>query len=240
MKSMMMLVIGVVCAVGMGGKAIAGSLDSPGAPSAGSGMYTLQNLYDFLTSGTALTVQSSFQEPTSAPGATMKTVKEMGDGVAALFGQCDASPSTVASGTKFFSPQTGNWGVKTGTLALAGNAVAADVVTGRNFYANSWTMQTGSLTQYPATPDGWSGACVWKTGDITSCPSEYPTKHTRTTCTSYGITGGGARCQVNGNGNDDCSCSGQGCSRNCANFNFWNLAGTGSCTASQIYTYCCK
>ena len=33
----------------------------------------------------ALTVQTSFQEPTSGPGSTMKTTKEIGDGVQASF-----------------------------------------------------------------------------------------------------------------------------------------------------------
>ncbi|MCX6353529.1 MAG: hypothetical protein NTZ78_01340 [Candidatus Aureabacteria bacterium] len=239
MKRLMTVLFVLIFASGMAGMAVAGSLDSLGSPSAGSGMYTLQNLYDYLTSGTALTVQTGFQEPTSEPGSTMKTTKDVGDDIAARFDQCEASPSTVASGTKFFSTQTDNWGVKTGTLALTGNAVAADVISDKTFYSNSWTRQTGALTQYPATPSGWTGACVWKEGNIAECPSGYTNKHTRTTCAGYGCTGGGARCYVAGSGTDDCSCSGQGCNRNCANFYFWNLAGSGTCMGSQTYTYCC-
>ncbi|MCX6356173.1 MAG: hypothetical protein NTZ78_14920 [Candidatus Aureabacteria bacterium] len=56
MKRLMTVAFGLMFTVGMIGMAVAGSLDSPGAPSGGSGMYTLQNLYDYLTSGTALTV----------------------------------------------------------------------------------------------------------------------------------------------------------------------------------------
>jgi len=119
MKKLITVALSLMLMVGLSGLAVAGSLDSPGAPSAGSGMYTLQNLYDYLTSGTALTVQTSFQEPTSGPTAgTMKTTKEIGDAVATPFAMCDATADKVASGTKFFCTQSGSWGVKTGTLVV--------------------------------------------------------------------------------------------------------------------------
>jgi len=79
-------------------------------------MYTLQNLYDYLTSATALTVQSGFQEPTSGPTiGTMKTIKEIGDGIKERFDLCDTAATDVKSGKKFFSTVSGSWGVKTGT-----------------------------------------------------------------------------------------------------------------------------
>ncbi|MCX6356172.1 MAG: fibrinogen-like YCDxxxxGGGW domain-containing protein [Candidatus Aureabacteria bacterium] len=59
MKKLITVALSLMFTVGMIGMAVAGSLDSPGAPSGGSGMYTLQNLYDYLTSGTALTVLRS-------------------------------------------------------------------------------------------------------------------------------------------------------------------------------------
>jgi len=102
MKKLLMLVLSVMLMAGLCGTVVAGSLDSPGAPTAGSGMYTLQNLYDFLTSGTALTVQSSFQEPTSGPGSTMKSTKEIGDAIKALYDQCDTTAADVMPGKKFF------------------------------------------------------------------------------------------------------------------------------------------
>jgi len=77
-------------------------------------MYTLQNLYDFLPSGTALTVQSSFQEPTSGPGSTMKSTKEIGDAIKALYDQCDTTAADVMPGKKFFCTVSGSWGVQTG------------------------------------------------------------------------------------------------------------------------------
>lgn len=114
MKRLMMVVLSMVFAVGV---AVAGNIDSPGAPSAGSGMYTLQNLYDYLMSGTALTVAGSFQEPTAGPGSTMKNTKEIGDGIKGQFDQCDVAAADVALGKKFFCTQSGSWGVKTGTLS---------------------------------------------------------------------------------------------------------------------------
>ncbi|MCX6353831.1 MAG: hypothetical protein NTZ78_02865, partial [Candidatus Aureabacteria bacterium] len=61
MKKLMTLVFALMFAVGLAGVVIAGSLDAPGAPSEGSGMYTFQNLYDYIVSGTALEAQTSFQ-----------------------------------------------------------------------------------------------------------------------------------------------------------------------------------
>ncbi|MCX6353782.1 MAG: hypothetical protein NTZ78_02620 [Candidatus Aureabacteria bacterium] len=119
MKKLITAALSLMFAVGLSGLAVAGSFDSTGAPSAGSGMYTLQNLYDYLTSGTALTVQTSFQEPTSGPGSTMKSTKQIGDAVATPFAQCaTTTAANVESGKKFFCTQTDSWGVKTGTLVV--------------------------------------------------------------------------------------------------------------------------
>ncbi|MCX6354302.1 MAG: hypothetical protein NTZ78_05285 [Candidatus Aureabacteria bacterium] len=90
-------------------------MDAPGLPTAGSGMYTLQQIYDYMTSGTTLTVESSFQEPTSGPRPTMKSLKQLGDAVKSLYEQCDVTAANVDSGKKFFSTVPGSWGVQTGT-----------------------------------------------------------------------------------------------------------------------------
>ena len=109
----------MICAISVGGIAIAGSIDSPGAPSGGSGMYTLQNSYDYLTSGTALTVQSSFLEPVFGPAAgTMKTTKEIGDAIKALLDQSTVTADEVKAGERFFCTQPGSWGIQTGTGQL--------------------------------------------------------------------------------------------------------------------------
>jgi len=118
MKRLMAVMMGVLIAVGVVGMAIAGSLDSPGAPSVGSGMYTLQNLYDYLTRATALTGQIGFAQPTLAPSATMKSTKEIGDALKALFDQSEITTADVAQGKKFICTLPGSWGVQTGTALL--------------------------------------------------------------------------------------------------------------------------
>ncbi|MCX6354375.1 MAG: hypothetical protein NTZ78_05665 [Candidatus Aureabacteria bacterium] len=93
------------------------SMDSPGAPSAGSGLYTLSQIYDYLNSGIAATPAPSFQEPGAAPGPTMRTTKQIYDAIKAKYDQCDATAADVKSGKKFFSTLSGSWGVRTGTAS---------------------------------------------------------------------------------------------------------------------------
>ncbi|MCX6354784.1 MAG: fibrinogen-like YCDxxxxGGGW domain-containing protein [Candidatus Aureabacteria bacterium] len=116
MKKLLTIALSLLSMVCLSYTVIAGSLDSPGAPSAGSGMYTLQNLYDYLASGTALTVQSGFQEPSAAPGSTMKSTRQIGDAMKALYDQCNVAADNVEFGKTFFCTQPGSWGVRTGTL----------------------------------------------------------------------------------------------------------------------------
>jgi len=129
MKKLMTVMLSVMFAVGMAGMAVAGSLDSPGSPSAGSGMYTLQNLYNYIASGTGLEVQTGFQEPTSAPGSTMKTTKEIGDALKGSFEQCPVTAADVKSGVKFFCTQAGSWGVQTGTAQLVPTPTPSPTIT---------------------------------------------------------------------------------------------------------------
>ncbi|MCX6354084.1 MAG: hypothetical protein NTZ78_04150 [Candidatus Aureabacteria bacterium] len=153
MKKIIIAALSLTFMVGLSGLAVAGSLDSPGAPSAGSGMYTLQNLYDYLTSGSALTAQSSFQEPTSGPGSTMKTTKEIGDAIKALLDQSDVGTDNVESGKRFFCTQAGSWGIQTGTLIALPRPTATPTIT-----------PTPTITA-TATPTPWgSAACAAKGG----------------------------------------------------------------------------
>jgi len=129
MKKLITAALSLLFVVCVSYTAVAGSLDSPGAPSAGSGMYTLQNLYDYLTSGAALTVQTSFQEPTSGPGSTMKTTKEIGDAIKNKFNLCSATVDNVEQGVTFFCTQPGSWGVQTGTLVALPRPTATQTIT---------------------------------------------------------------------------------------------------------------
>ncbi|MCX6353497.1 MAG: hypothetical protein NTZ78_01175 [Candidatus Aureabacteria bacterium] len=125
MKRMMTIVLGVMFLVGLGGMAVAGSLDSPGDPSAGSGMYTLSQIYDYLNSGTEATPIAGFQEPGSAPGSTMRTTKQIYDDLKAKYDLCPATAADVKSGVNYFSTVSGSWGVRTGTYVTPQAACAA-------------------------------------------------------------------------------------------------------------------
>jgi len=138
MKKLITVALSLMFVVCLSYTVIAGSLDSPGAPSAGSGMYTLQNLYDYLTSGTALTVQSSFQEPTSGPGSTMKSTKEIGDTIAGKFNLCAATADNVEQGVTFFCTQAGSWGVQTGTLSALPRPTATPTITPTPTQTPTW------------------------------------------------------------------------------------------------------
>jgi len=116
MKKLLVVVLSVMLTVGLCGMAVAGSLDSSGEPTAGSGMYTLSQIYDYLDSGTVPpTPSAGFQEPVAPPSPTMKTTKEIYDVIKAKFDLCAAGPSDVKSGMKFFCTQSGSWGLRTGT-----------------------------------------------------------------------------------------------------------------------------
>ncbi|MCX6354296.1 MAG: hypothetical protein NTZ78_05255 [Candidatus Aureabacteria bacterium] len=94
------------------------SMDSPGLPSAGSAMHTLQQVYDYLNSGIKTTPVPSFRGPGAGPGPTMKTLEEIYQDIQAKFDQCPATAADVKSGVRFFSTQSESWGVKTGTGSI--------------------------------------------------------------------------------------------------------------------------
>ncbi|MCX6355960.1 MAG: fibrinogen-like YCDxxxxGGGW domain-containing protein [Candidatus Aureabacteria bacterium] len=162
MKKIITLALSLLFAAGLSGLAVAGSLDSPGAPSAGSGMYTLQNLYDYLTNGTALTVQTGFQEPTSGPGSTMKTTREIGDAIKALHDQCDVTAADVALGKRFFCTQPGSWGVRTGIGQMVPTPTPTITPTPTYaYYASCKAIKTATPSAadgtYTIDPDGQGG-----------------------------------------------------------------------------------
>ncbi|MCX6355618.1 MAG: hypothetical protein NTZ78_12080 [Candidatus Aureabacteria bacterium] len=118
MRTTLVAVLSVMVASSLCGIAVAGSLDALGAPSAGSGMYSLQQVYDYLYAGTMPTIPGSFQEPGASPGSTMRTTKQIIEVVATPFAECPATAANVQSGVKFFCTHAGSWGVQTGTLVV--------------------------------------------------------------------------------------------------------------------------
>jgi len=96
---------------------LAGSLTPPGAPANGSGMPTLQGIYDQLNSGATATVSSSFQEPSSGPAAgTGKSLSDIKAKLPALDDASGATAGDALSGKTFWGLRTGAWGTATGSM----------------------------------------------------------------------------------------------------------------------------
>jgi len=115
MKKLIGVILSMLFLAGISYLAVAGSIDSPGAPSAGSGMYTLLEIYDYLNSGTVAPTPGPFQMPGAGPGSTMKSLKEIYGDIKAKIDQCGATAADVKTGKTFFSTLSGSWGVQTGT-----------------------------------------------------------------------------------------------------------------------------
>ena len=60
-----------------------------------------------------------------------------------ILDQITAIASSVKSGVIFLDK---NGELQTGTLSLSGNAAVGNVLSGKTFYSNSWTKQTGTMT----------------------------------------------------------------------------------------------
>jgi hypothetical protein len=152
-------VLGVMIVAGLSGAARAGSIDSPGAPSEGSGMYSLNQIYDYLNSGTAAPAPGPFMEPAAGPGSATKTFKELYEDIKAKLDQCDITPDNVEAGKKFFCTQPGSWGVQTGTLCVLPRPTATPTVTQTPTITPTSTLtptRTPTITPTPtATPWGY-------------------------------------------------------------------------------------
>ena len=114
----LMMATGLILTVGV----IAGNLEPSWGPQSGSGMYTLSDVYYYLTEGTEGSIADSFQDPTAGPGSTMMNTKVIYDDVKSEFDGCGAEPGDVMSGTTFFSTDTSAWGMQTGSMKSADQA----------------------------------------------------------------------------------------------------------------------
>ena len=99
------------------GTALAGSLDSPAAPtSAGSAMYTLEDIYNRLNAGTAGAKRTgAFTEPSSGPVAGGHTLNDVMGKAPYVDNATGAGVADVTSGKKFWGLTSSGWGIKTGT-----------------------------------------------------------------------------------------------------------------------------
>ncbi|MCX6355674.1 MAG: fibrinogen-like YCDxxxxGGGW domain-containing protein [Candidatus Aureabacteria bacterium] len=146
MRATLVIVLSGMVAAGLCGMVAAGSIDSPGAPTAGSRMYSLSQIYDYLNSGTVATIPGSFQEPSAAPGSTMKTTNQIYEAMATPFPQCNATADNVELGKTFFCTQPGSWGVQTGKVCIAGTPTITPTPTPTQTQTQT---QTPTLTPTP-------------------------------------------------------------------------------------------
>jgi hypothetical protein len=102
--------------------AMAGDLDAPAPPSdPGSAMFTLEDLYNRLSYGTAGAKRSgAFTGPVATPGSTMRTLNEIMAKAPAPNGSA-ATAAEVLTGKTYWGLSSGsNWGARTGTMANVG------------------------------------------------------------------------------------------------------------------------
>jgi len=139
----------------------AGSLDSPAPPDdAGSAMYTLEDIYNRLDTGTAGAKRTGpFVEPGAAPGSTGHTLNEVMAKTPAMDNTNGAAPEDVALGKTFWGLKDGTWGLQIGT-AMDENTIAL--------------LTTGQTTSYATGDDGstqtglaWPGPRFTDNGDGT-------------------------------------------------------------------------
>jgi hypothetical protein len=111
----------VLVVLGFGLSARAGSLDSTAAPtSAGSALYTLNDIYNRLNAGTAGTKRpGAFAEPVSGPDSTMRTTDEIMAKAPAV-DAAGATDAQVLADKKYWGLTAGAWGVHTGTMVDRG------------------------------------------------------------------------------------------------------------------------
>ncbi|MCX6355181.1 MAG: hypothetical protein NTZ78_09805 [Candidatus Aureabacteria bacterium] len=161
MRTTLVPVVSVMVASSLCGLAVAGSIDSPGAPSSGSGMVTLQQMYNYLSSGIEVTPVTGFQEATSGPTAgTMKSTQQIYDDIKAKFAQCTATAAHVESGWTFFSTASGSWGVQMGSGLMQPTPTITPTLT-----PTQTSTPTQTQTQTPTPTPTWNqGACAAKGG----------------------------------------------------------------------------
>jgi hypothetical protein len=121
--------------------ALAGNTDSPGGPTdAGSQMYTLKQIYDRLTTGAAATKMTTFTEPSSGPGSTMRTLDEIMAAAPALDNTNGATTTNVLAGQTFWGLTASQWATQTGTMPNNGaGSTIVPTTTNQSVAAGYWS-----------------------------------------------------------------------------------------------------
>lgn len=166
---LMVLVLVSVFAPGV----FAGDLEPPAGPDdAGSAMYTLEDAYNRLDTGTAGTKRTGgFTEPSSAPGSTGVALDEVMGMMPAADDADGAAPEDVAAGKTYWSLRTdGTWGPQTGTSATCATCSGTLSAGGRWCDQEDGTvkdMTTGLVWLQKAD---WGGQKQWRNSS-TDCGS---------------------------------------------------------------------
>ena len=129
MGNMIKSILATLAMVFAAGSALAGSLDAPAAPTdPGSAMYTGEDIYNRLTTGTAGVKRSGpFAEPEAVPTAGGHTLDEIMAAAPAADNTNGAAITDVLSGKTFWGLRTdGTWGLKTGSVAAGSNVTGGN------------------------------------------------------------------------------------------------------------------
>jgi hypothetical protein len=94
---------------------LAGNLDNSSTPAEGSGMPTTKAIFQQLSSGKITAIPGAFQEPTSGPGSSGRSLSEIQRKLPTFATISAARPSDVKAGMKYWGLKDGSWGVQTGT-----------------------------------------------------------------------------------------------------------------------------
>ena len=140
MSQQQVSVMSLIALTLLGSGALAGSLDSPAAPSdAGSAMYTLEDIYNRLNDGTAGAKRAgAFTEPPAPPGSSGHTLDEvMARAPATNAGA--ATAEDVLTGGVYWGLDSGQWGTHTGSMAVAALSDTNDVVQAGYYAATNLT-----------------------------------------------------------------------------------------------------
>ena len=141
--------------------ALGASMTPPGPPSAGSGMPTMNAVFQQLSSGQKATPSASFQGPTAGPGASGRDMSDIARKLPVFANISAASPSDVKAGMKYWGLKDGAWGVKSGTLS-GGGYPCTGTMNGTRWCDNGngtvRDMTTGLIWLKDA---GWGGQYPW-------------------------------------------------------------------------------
>ena len=187
------LSLALLCFLAMPVTAPAGSLDAPGAPTGGSGMPTMADIYNRLDTGTTGTAPGAFREPLNGPTVgTGRTLVDIQNRLPVADTTNGALTGDVLQGKTFWGVRTdGTWGLKSGTVPLqtldpASSAVPAGYYAVTNLAVVDADLAAAKIRS-GATIFGVSGSLIQATGNA---PAAYVlTGTTFSNAAGAGLTG---------------------------------------------------